>query len=572
MAKDIWAGVDFGNSIINPGSVAQTYNPATGQTTYGTGGSNATAFNAIAASSAANAAKGINAPAVATPAGTPAGAPVYQGGALGYAPSSALTNFSEVPGSNGVGIQSPYAANPNAFPTVKASTPNSENNPTPKADVAKNQFGQTMAEANDPANWLNGVYAPPLTKEDGSKITNADPAYKDYAKQAGLNVSHIDPLYIGPTNWAKLQKQYTPYQLQQATIRIKDGIFWNPNVNISSIPASDPSTQINKDTKTIANIVADAKATADKTTVKTDKPVIADDSDTNESTLMDMLAGQFGNQSAEAIYKELYNSPEMKAAQADVIKYERKNNEYDQQIEDLKGDIRAEVEGEAPESYITALATVRGDKILKAKRANQIDLDSARGTLTNLKENASNLLQVRSKDNDTRYNNLFQMLQLQIQQEGTAFNQEIALANVAMSLPENRSITINGVTYKGLKENDNLNVIQFTDSSGKTYVIGVDKKTGAQAYKQYIGTSSTGGGRALTPVEQLANYNATQELAANKKYADAIAKGELDIAYDEKGNSFYYDKPAYDAAYKEATTGFGWGMFEKNPNKIDFRK
>lgn len=566
MANDIWAGVNFSDSIINPGSVAQTYNPSTGQTTYGNGGANAGAFNALAASSAANAAKGINAPAVATPAGTPAGAPVYQGGALGYAPSSPNTNFSEVPGS------SHYAANPNSFPTVKASTPNAENNPAPKADTARNQFGQTMAEANDPANWLNGVYAPPLTKDDGSKITNTDPAYKDYAKQAGLNVSHIDPLYIGPTKWAKLQKQYTPYQLQQATIRINDGIFWNPNVNIGSIPAADPSTQINKDTKTIATIVSDAKATADKTSIKSDKSVIADDAATNEQTVMDMLAGQYGNQSAEAIYKELYNSPEMKAAQADVIKYKTKNNEYDQQIEDLKEDIRVEVEGEAPESYITALATVRGDKILKAKRANQIDLDSATGTLNNLKENATNLLNVRTKDNDTRYNQLFQMLQLQIQQEGTAFNQEIALANMAMNLPENRSITINGVTYKGLKENDNLNVIQFTDSSGKTYVIGVDKTTGAQKYKQYIGTSSVGGGSQITPVQELANYNATRELASNKQYADMLAKGEIDIAYDEKGNSFYYDKPAYDEAYKNATTGFLWGALEKNPEKIDFRK
>lgn len=568
MAKDIWAGVDFGNSIVNPGSVAQTYNSKTGQTTYGTGGANATAFNAIAASSAANAAKGINAPAVATPAGTPAGAPVYQGAKLGYAPSGVNTNFTADP-NTGLGVQSPYASNPNAYPDIKPSA--SSDKQITQAPEARNNFGQTMAEANDPANWLNGVYAPPLTMEDGTKITNADPAYKNYAKQAGLNISNINPLYIGATNWAALQKKYTPYQLEQATIRTKDGIFWNENVNIGEIPPANPQDQINADTKTIANLITDAKAGADKTTVKSDKPVIADDAATNEDTLMDMLSGQYGNQSAEAIYNELYNSPEMKSAQADVIEYQRKNDEYDQQIEDLKDDIRTEVEGEAPESYITALATVRGDKILKAKRANQIDLTAAQSTLTNLKENASNLLQVRTKDNDTRYNNLFQMLQLQIQQEGTAFNQEIALANVAMSLPENRSITINGVTYKGLKENDNLNVIQFTDKSGKTYVIGVDKKTGAEQYRQYIGTSSTGGS-STSPVTELANWNATRELANNKLYAEAIDKGEIDIAYDEKGNSFYYDKPAYDAAYKEATTGFGWGMFEKNPDKIDFRK
>lgn len=570
MAKDIWAGVDFGNSIVNPGSVAQTYNSKTGQTTYGTGGANATAFNNLAGASAANAGRGVVAPNVETPGGTPAGAPVYQGAKLGYAPSGVNTNFTADP-NTGLGVQSPYASNPNAYPDIKPSA--SSDKQITQAPEARNNFGQTMAEANDPANWLNGVYAPPLTMEDGTKITNADPAYKNYAKQAGLNISNINPLYIGATNWAALQKKYTPYQLEQATIRTKDGIFWNENVNIGEIPPANPQDQINADTKTIANLITDAKAGADKTTVKSDKPVIADDAATNEDTLMDMLAGQYGNQSAEAIYNELYNSPEMKSAQADVIEYQRKNDEYDQQIEDLKDDIRTEVEGEAPESYITALATVRGDKILKAKRANQIDLTAAQSTLTNLKENASNLLQVRTKDNDTRYNNLFQMLQLQIQQKQFDFNSQMSMLNFAQGLSEGRTMTMpDGTIIKGLKENDNINAMSFTDSKGNTYVKGIDKKTGAVLYNTYLGKSSVGGGSQITPVQELANYNATRELANNKLYAEALDKGEIDIAYDEKGNSFYYDKPAYDAAYKEATTGFGWGMFEKNPDKIDFRK
>ena len=45
-------------------------------------------------------------------------------------------------------------------------------------------------------------------------------------------------LYIGATNWANLQKQYTPYQLEQSTQRVGQDIYWNPNVSISSIPSS----------------------------------------------------------------------------------------------------------------------------------------------------------------------------------------------------------------------------------------------------------------------------------------------------------------------------------------------
>ena len=49
-----------------------------------------------------------------------------------------------------------------------------------------------------------------------------------------------DPNYIGSTAFANLQKQYTPYQIQQATT-LKDGnYYWNPNVNIASVPAAAP--------------------------------------------------------------------------------------------------------------------------------------------------------------------------------------------------------------------------------------------------------------------------------------------------------------------------------------------
>jgi hypothetical protein len=127
------------------------------------------------------------------------------------------------------------------------------------------------------------------------------------------------------------------------------------------------------------------------------------------------------------------------------------------------------------------------------KRSTQRDYDTALANYNGLRENANNLLQVRLKDSDNRYNRLFSMLQLQIQQEGTAFNQELALNQMALQIPEGRSMTIAGTTVTGLKENDNLNVVQFTEADGSTYVIGVDKKTGQQSYKTYIGKAKVSG-------------------------------------------------------------------------------
>jgi hypothetical protein len=60
---------------------------------------------------------------------------------------------------------------------------------------------------------------------------------------ASLRGARDNQYYIGPTNFAKLQQQYTPYQIEQATVRNPSGdIFWNPEKNIASIPPSPSGT------------------------------------------------------------------------------------------------------------------------------------------------------------------------------------------------------------------------------------------------------------------------------------------------------------------------------------------
>lgn len=53
---------------------------------------------------------------------------------------------------------------------------------------------------------------------------------------------NADPNYIGATNFSNLQKQYTPYQLEQSTVRKGADIYWNPNVKIGDIPSAAPLT------------------------------------------------------------------------------------------------------------------------------------------------------------------------------------------------------------------------------------------------------------------------------------------------------------------------------------------
>jgi len=378
---------------------------------------------------------------------------------------------------------SPSAPANNANPAATGS-------PTTKTTVKTEQPTDFTAKPGIAALLASGKA---FTEEDAKNYAFAkgDTNYQQYIGGVG---GSTNPNYIGATNWTKLQKTYTPYQLIQSTTRTPSGIYWKEGVNIGDIPSVDPNVSINADAKKIADIVSSGKDEAADYAMpdKKEGEKISSDADTNENTIMKMLQDNYGS-SAESLYNELFNTPEMKSAQSDVTKYKTEIDEYDQQLDELKDDIRSEVEGEASESYISALATVRGDKILKMKRSAQRNYDTALANYNGIKENATNLLSVKTADANNRYTRLFSMLQLQIQQEGTEFNQELALNQLALQIPEGRSMTINGNTVTGLKENDNLNVVQFTDASGKTYVVGVDKKTGAEKYKTYIGTAKVSG-------------------------------------------------------------------------------
>lgn len=60
---------------------------------------------------------------------------------------------------------------------------------------------------------------------------------------ATMRGARDNPLYLGPTNFANIQKQYTPYQIEQATERNASGdIFWKQGVDIAKIPVSPTGT------------------------------------------------------------------------------------------------------------------------------------------------------------------------------------------------------------------------------------------------------------------------------------------------------------------------------------------
>lgn len=69
-----------------------------------------------------------------------------------------------------------------------------------------------------------------------------DPTINPATDPATLSGARKDPNYIGATNFAALQKQYTPYQIEQSTTRNGNDIFWKAGSDIAKVPTAAPTT------------------------------------------------------------------------------------------------------------------------------------------------------------------------------------------------------------------------------------------------------------------------------------------------------------------------------------------
>lgn len=86
--------------------------------------------------------------------------------------------------------------------------------------------------------------APSYMDSSGNFGMPATPATP--AEPAAVTSARSNPLYIGSTNFGNLQKQYTPYQIEQATTRDASGnIFYKQGIDITKVPTAAPGTKFN---------------------------------------------------------------------------------------------------------------------------------------------------------------------------------------------------------------------------------------------------------------------------------------------------------------------------------------
>lgn len=391
---------------------------------------------------------------------------------------------------------------------------------------------------------------------------------KEYAMSKGeanwqQYVNGVDgkanPLYIGATNYKKLQSQFTPYQIEQSTIRTKDGIYWNPNVNISEVPTTSPGDMINNFSKDIADAVSYGQAKSEVTDPKGSSPDVSAESDTSVNS-KDM-------NTAIGIFNSIMNTPGMDDLKNDVQEAKTKLDEYDQQMDELADDIRKEVAGEAPESYINALAAVRGNQIMRLRRQAERDYNTAVTNFNAEKELKTQQVNMMVNDVNNRYNRAFQMLQFEETKAQNSKSWEAVKLNAKLSLPAGTKYQFSdGTVVEGLKENDNLATGTYTDANRNVYYYAIDKTTGKEAFPQvFIGKAPATGGQTFSWERELREYDAEQALTYQKDIDAKLAAGEAAIGYDDKGKSFYYDN----TLYEDKSNKNIWGNHKKDP--IEFR-
>lgn len=513
------------------------------------------------------------------------------------------------------------APTPAAAPPAATTTPAAQT--TTPAD-GRNKDGLTMAEANDPKYWKDGKYV-------GKETTPADgaPAAQGqaYRIQAGDNLTKIaskfgvsvtDILAANPT----IKNPNTIFSGQSLTIPAPSGTqgFKMPTgyeqINGAQFPTTtlqranfadirvapdgtflygkriDPAATLNDQQQANFDIIEGAKEKAGETDKRDsskeseyqdeiDDILIGDEtSDETTATPTDGVTIDLkADDGSLAMYKELLQSPEIKALGKSAAAKQEEIDKLDAAMVALENDIRKEIEGEAPQSYIDAKVAERAKDLYPKKLALTAELRNITSQLSSEKENAANVLQYTLRDSDNRYNRLFSMLQLETQKgqfaknyeqqeraagtqkEQFAANRELAILGMMKDLPPGRSITVDGKEYKGMNEDANLSVIQFTDAKHKITVVGIDKTTGEIKYTKVIGMAlAKGGGAAvkpLTPTQELANYNATETLDIQKKVDDGTY--EVITIRDPKNGSVKSTTIVDSAQYEGALEEWGKG-------------
>lgn len=473
-------------------------------------------------------------------------------------------------------------ATPTPVATPPASTTPKAATPAPTAAPTAQPTEQTPAQQPTPYKIAAGDNLTKIAQKYGVGIQDilaANPQIKDpnmiYAGQT-LNIPALAQGFKLPEGYERINgAQYPTTELQRTNF---SDIKTDPTGTFLYGRRTDPSSAINDQAQSAFDLLNSTEELAKDTTIRKSEKMKAIEQEVEKTLGINKAGDPIGDtvktsdgsiidikqdQSALGMYKQLLQSPQILALQKNAGEIQEKLDKIEASEVAFRNDILKEVEGEAPQSYIDAKVAERMKDLYPQKLALSAELRNVIGSLSAEKENAANVLQFSLQDENTRYNRMFNYLQYQAQQGQIDFSNRMAVMNYVKDLPPNRSITIGGVQYKGMAEDANLSVIQFTDENRNITVAGVDKMTGEIKYSQVIGKASAGssGGGSGSYVKQ---------------YNETVAKQNLDILQGVNSGTYRYVPSAdgdvlvnsaeYQKALESWNTGGKWNVNDETIN------
>jgi len=244
--------------------------------------------------------------------------------------------------------------------------------------------------------------------------------------------------------------------------------------------------------------------------------------DTSSLTASDGQNVSLSDSSLVAQYQALIDTPRIQGYQDELLGVQTELAEIEAAELAMVNDLRAEVEGEASESYIQALAAKRMQDIYPRKLSLQRQQAALEGALSGEKENAANIMQYYAQDEQRQYDRMWDKVNFLSDQFASeqdmaqaAFDNDISILNAIKTLPDDRSVTIAGNTYQGIASTEDLKVVQVTRPNGDVVVMGIDSNTGTVKYEENLGpsrVSSGSGGKAPSAASILKELKAELEL------------------------------------------------------------
>jgi len=198
--------------------------------------------------------------------------------------------------------------------------------------------------------------------------------------------------------------------------------------------------------------------------------------------------------SSMEMYQSMLDSENITNYQNDLIDVQTQLAEMEQMELELASDIRAEVSGEASESYIQAKVMERLEDLYPQKLYLQRQEAILISALESEQTNIANMMQYYMYDATTaqnaeaqQYDRMWDMLNYLDTQEATTLQNELNVLSVIRDMPAGRYVSIGGVTYEGMASNDNINVVTTTDANNHSIIYGIDRTTGEVVYQTDLG-------------------------------------------------------------------------------------